>query len=255
MELNLMSEISNSIKEGNIVDLPHEVLEQLDENDISPPYFFQISTQSKLTTYVGVKQFTSDKDTIEIPYWLYNQLCIPENEIINVKLLSNVPKGKYIKICPECEDFFDIPEYEACLELKLSSFPLLYQGQIIVVNILDKEYQIKIQDIDMDWEIFNFEDGTESLEFNVIDVINTDLNVDIKNKFIEKRLIEEKLAKELVKQKMAEDNARKKLEEENAKKKLEEINKGNVLVEGEIKSLSKEEVRLARLKFLSEKKD
>ena len=107
----------------------------------------------------------------------------------------------------------------------------------------------------MDWEIFNFEDGTESLEFNVIDVINTDLNVDIKNKFIEKRLIEEKLAKELVKQKMAEDNARKKLEEENAKKKLEEINKGNVLVEGEIKSLSKEEVRLARLKFLSEKKD
>ena len=41
-----MSEISSSIEEGNMVDLPHDVLEQLNENDLSPPYFFQLSTQS-----------------------------------------------------------------------------------------------------------------------------------------------------------------------------------------------------------------
>ena len=67
---------------------------------------------------------------------------------------------------------------------------LPYLKNMSHINILDKEYQIKIQDIDMDWEIFNFEDGAESLEFNVIDVINTDLNVDIKNKFILYCLIE-----------------------------------------------------------------
>ena len=192
-----MTEIS-TIEEGNMVDLPQDILEKLNKKKIDPPYFFQISTRTGLKSYVGVRQFTSQKDTIEIPIWLSNQLSIFGNEIITLQLIENIPKGKYIKLRPETEDFFDVPEYESCLEAKLSLFPLLYQGMTIVVNIIDKKYSIKIQDIDMDWENFDFEKGTSSLELNVIDVINTDINVDITNIFLEKKLQEEKkLQKEL----------------------------------------------------------
>ena len=38
-----MAEISN-IEEGNMVDLPQDILEKLNKDKIDPPYFFQIST-------------------------------------------------------------------------------------------------------------------------------------------------------------------------------------------------------------------
>ena len=66
MELDLMTEIS-TIEEGNMVDLPQDILEKLNKKKIDPPYFFQISTRTGLKSYVGVRQFTSQKDTIEIP--------------------------------------------------------------------------------------------------------------------------------------------------------------------------------------------
>lgn len=184
MEFNLLSEINNYNIESNMVDLPHNILEKLQNNNINPPYFFKIITQSNLESYVGVRQFTADINTIEIPYWLNNELLINNNEIIKINVLDNVPKGKYIKICPQTKDFFNIPEYRYCLEIKLSKFPILYQGQIILLSILDKNYKIKIEEIEVDWENFNFSKNCNCLSYNVIDIINTDLNVDIKNKFI-----------------------------------------------------------------------
>ena len=57
-------------------------------------------------------------------------LGIDGNQILTIKLIENAPKGKYVKLRPESEDFFNIPDYESCLETKLSDFPLLYQSQI-----------------------------------------------------------------------------------------------------------------------------
>ena len=104
-------------------------------------------------------------------------------------MIENVPKGKYVKLRPDSEDFFEIPEYESCLETKLSDFPLLYQGQKIEINLFDKNYLITVEEIEHDWENFDFEKGTSSLEKNVINVIDTDLAVDISNIFLKKRLI------------------------------------------------------------------
>ena len=54
------------------------------------------------------------------------------------------------------------------LETKLSEFPVLYQGQKIEVKIFDKAYLITVEDIEQDFEDFDFEKGTSSLELNVI---------------------------------------------------------------------------------------
>jgi ubiquitin fusion degradation protein 1 len=243
-----------------MVDLPHDFLEKLNKKKIDPPYFFQITTQSKLKSFVGVRQFTSQKDTIEIPLWLSNQLGIFGNQIINVKLIQNIPKGKFIRIRPESEDFFDIPEYESCLETKLSLFPLLYQGMSIEISIMDKKYEIYVEDVDMDWENFDFSKDTDTLEMNVINVINSDVNVDIKNKFLEKKLKEEARQKELELERQKELAKQRELEiaKQLELAKQKELVKSNTPFVGEGRTLndgntttvperSIEDIRLARL--------
>lgn len=261
MNFNLLSEVNYNIETGNSVNLPHDVLEKLSSESKELPYFFEICTQSSLKSYVGVREFTADKDTIQIPLWLTNQLGLEGNQIITVTLLENVPKGKYVKLRPETENFFDVPEYESCLETKLSKFPLLYQGQTIDVEIFDKNYSIKIEEIEHDWENFDFEKGTSSLELNVINVINTDINVDINNIFLRKkleeqkkleeikRIEEERIAKEREKQIRERElqTARVNLPEDNSSKSFQ--GEGNKLSDVSSNNMSKASVREARLKF------
>ncbi len=252
MSFKLLSEINNTIEKGNVVDLPHTILEELDKEEKELPYFFEIKTESELISYVGVRQFTSEKDSIEIPYWLAEELSISEgNQIIEINLIENVPKGKYIKLRPESEDFFDIPEYETCLEAKLSDFPLLYQGQKIKIEIFEKKYIITVEEIEQDWESFDFEKGTESLEKNVINVIDTDINVDITNIFLKR-----KLEKELEEQEELKRQAIK--ERELQKAKIEEaVEIKKTVFNGEGLKLSEEknpqDIRLARLEFLEKR--
>lgn len=263
MEFKLLSEVNYNIENGNVVNLPHDILEKLNKKSKDLPYYFELCTQSFLKSYVGVLEFTADKDTIQLPLWLNEQLSIGENQIINVKLIENIPKGKYIKLRPESEDFFDIPEYESCLETQLSRFPVLYQSQNISINIFDKNYEIKVEEIDPDWENFDFEKNTECLELNVINVVNADINVDIHNKFLKKKLEEiqkkEKEEEELRKQRLKElqelqQNQIKKAKIESEKKE-ESIFKGegNRLSDTQTK-MNPDELRLARLKYLESKK-
>ena len=260
MDFKLLSEVNYKIEHGNSVDLPHDVLEKLNSESKELPYFFEICTQSSLKSYVGVREFTADKDTIQIPLWLSNQLGLEGNQIINVTLLENVPKGKYIKLRPETEDFFEIPEYEACLETQLSKFPLLYQGQIIAVEIFDKSYDIKVEEIEHDWENFNFENGTSCLELNVINVINTDINVDINNIFLKKRLEEQKRIEE---ERIAEEkriNEERKLQKAIVEAPVDTTpksfqGKGNRLSDTSNNKISMADVRAARLRFYKNKED
>ena len=260
MIFKLLSEVNYNIENGNVVNLPHDVLEKLNKKSKDLPYYFELCTQSFLKSYVGVLEFTADKDTIQLPLWLNEQLSIGENQIINVKLIENVPKGKYIKLRPESEDFFDIPEYESCLETQLSKFPVLYQGQNISINIFDKNYEIKVEEIDPDWENFDFEKNTECLELNVINVVNTDINVDIHNKFLEKKLEEiqrkkreeEELRKQQLKELQERQLQKARVESE---KKEETVFKGegNKLSDVQVK-MNPNELRLARLKYLDSKR-
>ena len=252
MDLKLLSEINYQIEEGNMVDLPHTILEELNSNNKDPPYFFEITTESYLKSYVGVRQFTAEKDLIEIPNWLADQLGIVGNQILQVKLVNNIPKGKYIKLRPETEDFFELPDYESCLETKLSLFPILYQGQRIVLEIFDKKYEIVIEDVEQDWDNFDFTKDTTSLEYNVINVVDTDLDVDITNVFLRNRLEEEKRKQEEFERKLLEEKLR--VEElERMRKEEDRIREQLLHEEQEKNALSSEELRLARLKFFENK--
>lgn len=265
MNFKLLSEVNFEIENGNSVDLPHDVFEKLSSESKDLPYFFELKTQSSLKSYVGVKEFTADKNTIKIPYWLNQQLGIGDgNQIIEVSLIENVPKGKFIKLRPDTEDFFDIPEYDSCLETKLSEFPILYQGQKIEVKIFDKAYLITIEDVEQDFENFDFEKGTSSLELNVINVINTDLEVDIINVFLRKKLEEKRESEGKKIRKLEEERdievkrqlQKAKVENEDSKEENKFFSgKGNKLSDISGNQMSPEDIRLARLKFYSKSND
>lgn len=243
MNFNLLSDKINNIEEGNNVILPQEILKEITESnyEITTPYFFEISTDSLVKTFVGVKDFTAEVQTIQIPEWLYNQMGISSNEIVNVKLIENIPKGKFIKIKPLDETFFEVPDYENCLEIKLSEFPILFEGQIIQLDIFDIKYDILIEQVDPDWDLIDLENSDEG-EFNIIDVINVDLNVDITNSFLHKKLEEEKKKKEIQKETLKENH-------ENNEKDNSGFNSIGYTLSHDSKEITEEEIRKARLKY------
>ena len=243
MELQLLSETldTNTNQCGNWVDLSHDLIEKMSNDNIEPPYFFEIITQSNLKSYVSVREFTADKDTIKIPEWLCDNLSIFGNEIITLKYINNVPKGKYIKLRPESKDFFDIPEYESCLEHKLSYYSLLYIGQQIEIEIFDNIYTIIVDEIEPDWDTVDFE--LNNINKNVINIIDVDISVDIQNKFLFDELKEKQKIEEEKKNKEKEDKKiKEEIEKERKQKEEEEKNKP-------VCHLTNDEVRQARLKF------
>jgi hypothetical protein len=92
---------------------------------------------------------------------------IGEDEIA-INLITDIPKGKYVKLDVLSESFFSLPDNDVILEKALSEYCLLELNQIIYVSLLDEIYKIKIVDIKTDMD--------EST--NIIDIINVDLNVD-----------------------------------------------------------------------------
>ena len=158
----------------NFVNLPNSILEKISKNtNLIMPYYFEIMTSYECSYYVGVKEFTSQDSTIEVPTWLAENLG---EDYINIKLIKDIPKAKYIKIKPLSENFFDIPENDLALEKALSNYCILQSELIIQVVIFDVTYEIKILEIKNEDDIL----------VDFAQIINVDLDVEFVNNFTKK---------------------------------------------------------------------
>ena len=156
---------------SNYINLPARCLERLSNLHMNNTYFFELKSESKELVYVGVKEFISTDDCVEVPCWLSEQL---QTDYANITLIKNIPKGEYIKIEPQEEDFFSLPDNDKLVEYELSKYCLLQLNQIIPLQIFDKVYKFKIIEIK---------------DHDLIDIINIDLNVDFNNKFFQEPVI------------------------------------------------------------------
>ena len=158
---------------SNYVNLPSNILERISKmKNQHMPYHFELKTSYNLCVYVGVKEFTAPDDCIEVPTWLASQLA---EDYLMLTFLKDIPKGEYIKIQPQSESFFKIPESDKILEAALSNYCLLKLNQIIEVQLLDDIHKIKIIECKMKVS------DTENTE--VIEITNVDMKVDIDNIF------------------------------------------------------------------------
>jgi len=177
---------------------------------IEPPYYFQIESSIGTHAYCGVLEFTADEGFVEIPQTILKYMMIEGSDFVTIRYIGNVPKGGFVQIEPQDRDIFKIPDLDKYLEKVLSLHCLLMEGQIIDCEFSGKIFKILIKKIKPNAE-FEFE--FPLFEIPLIDIVNTDIKIDIYNKFLEE---------DLIAQKLAEENERKRREEEQIKKDKEE---------------------------------
>jgi len=221
----------DTLEKTNNIILPNNILEIIIDEKIAN-YFFKITNNTlDIHTFVGVLEFGAPDDTVIVPFWIYEYLVVDNDSIVEVELIKNIIKGRKVVLEPQDELFFKIPEYDVILETLLSQFSVLQYNSLIKLNILDNIYYIKIKDIEHNYDSLfednELKDNNMNINIEVIDIINTDLTVEISNKFLMARLKKEKEEQEEKLRKEKEEKLRKEKEEKLRKEKEEEENNKN----------------------------
>ena len=241
------------LQEGNSIDLPSSVLEKYTNEEKSFPFFFKIKTPYH-SCFVGVCEFSAEESEIRISPTLADIFILEENQFVELELIEKVPPAKFLQLEPLEREFFDIEDYETILEEKLSKFSVMYPTQIISFTYNDKLYRFRINDIQPNWELINLEE-IEDLDIQCFNIINQDIEVDIRNKFLEEELLEKRRQYE-------EECYRKEMELENEKKERELMKENDInilqlghrLSDGPNDILSPEEIRKKRIERLQKRK-
>ena len=160
-------EVSNRLKYSNKVCLPESVLFEIKEMDnITFPLFFKVKNPfTQYGSVCGVEEFTAPPGVCHLPYQIMNDLCVEQGSNVELEIVVP-PKGDFVKLRFHKSEFAKLSNPKAVLEKIMSKdYPVLTCGQTIVLNYTDlkKKYYVDI---------------VETKPTDVIQIINTNLNVD-----------------------------------------------------------------------------
>ncbi|KAI3387441.1 hypothetical protein SNEBB_004347 [Seison nebaliae] len=159
---------NEQMKFGGKVNLPASILDRLTRMSVQYPMLFKLEAiDTKLVTHCGVFEFTAEEGTVVVPDWILNNLGVMLNGI-NVSYIS-LPQGTFVRFEPETPDFFEIHDYFAVLEMKLRAQACLTQDDRIAMEYNGKIYFMKV---------------VECKPQRAISIVETDISVDIHNKFL-----------------------------------------------------------------------
>lgn len=72
-------------------------------------------------------EFVAEEGTCYIPYWMMQNLCTREGDVIRI-INTSLPKGSFVKLQPVSQDFLNIHNPRAVLETTLRNFATLTVG-------------------------------------------------------------------------------------------------------------------------------
>lgn len=176
------------------INLPPSFLQEITENLRDIPLFFKIQSVEcpEVFFFGSVLEFTCEENFLEVPYFVSEQVGICENDILQVKLIKNVLKAKYIKLEPQSETFFQIKDYEKLLENHLSYYSILYKNQFVFLELKENQIEVlKVSEIEPDWDNINYTDFNTDNQ-DCFNILNTDVNTDIYNRFAVERYKKDK---------------------------------------------------------------
>ena len=145
---------------GGKVILPHSALMKL-QNYFGSAMFFKIEANNA-TTFGGVLEFIAEEGRVYLPKWMFTQLKIQQGHIVRLTM-TDLPKGKFVKLKPQSVDFLDISDPKAVLENAFRYYSSLTINDIVEFEYNNKSYKIKI---------------TEAQPHSSVSIIETDLEVD-----------------------------------------------------------------------------
>ena len=225
-------EVLDYDSKGGYIKLPQNVL--CDLKDCEFPIFFKITSNSGLYIISGVKEFTAPKNSCMLPNWMLIQFGINILDKVKIELVKYIPKAKLVTLEPQEKELFEIKDYDVFLESQLSNHCIIQKGNIIPLKIFDNNFNIKITEVNLNWDIVDWENLKPEFTENVGEIINCDLNVNIFNKFLKE---------------INNDNLKNKKQMEDSKNIKNEEDSGI-----KITKLSKEELRKKRLAFFEKNK-
>eukprot|EP01016_Furgasonia_blochmanni_P045656 TRINITY_DN6471_c0_g1_i4.p1 TRINITY_DN6471_c0_g1~~TRINITY_DN6471_c0_g1_i4.p1 ORF type:complete len:712 (+),score=138.03 TRINITY_DN6471_c0_g1_i4:66-2201(+) len=155
------------LEKGNKILLPSSVLGNLSNYQVPTPMIFGLTNIVIGThTNVGVLEFLSEEGTCHLPNWLFTNLHLEEGSFVNLTLITDMPKGRYVKIRPHESAFIELPDPRAILEMQLRNYTCLTQGDTINIQFNDRNYFVDI-----------LEAKPQSM-YNAVCVIEADVEVD-----------------------------------------------------------------------------
>eukprot|EP00759_Apiculatamorpha_spiralis_P014082 PhF_6_TR20816/c0_g1_i1/m.29948/K14016/UFD1; ubiquitin fusion degradation protein 1 len=136
----------DSIDVGGKIILPNSAMITLAHLHISYPMLFNVRSSKGKLSHCGVLEFTAEEGTVVIPYWMMEQLFVSPGEIVTVSNVS-LPKGKFIKIRPQQQDFIKTANPKAILENALTNYTCLTKGDSIPIDYNSRRYMIDIMEV------------------------------------------------------------------------------------------------------------
>jgi hypothetical protein len=159
------SDVTQRLKYTNKILLPESILYNIKESDsIQFPLFFKISNKETMFGQVcGVEEFSAPPGVCHIPYQVMNEISVQEGATVKIELFCP-PSGTHVKFRFHKSKYLKMEDPKGILEKIMSSdYPVITQGQTIVLN---------------DNGTLHYVDVVETLPTEVIQIINTNLNVD-----------------------------------------------------------------------------
>jgi ubiquitin fusion degradation protein 1 len=96
-----------------------------------------------MRTHCGVLEFVAEEGCCHIPYFIMQNLCMQEGDMLQVANVS-LPKGTFVKLQPLTSDFLDVHNPRAVLENTLRNYATLTKGDHIVIPYNKKTFEIEI---------------------------------------------------------------------------------------------------------------
>jgi len=164
------SEMIEKLRCSNKILLPESMLFHLtkDNHDsLEQKLYFKVSNkETKYGEVCGVHEFSAPPGVVYLPYHIMESCSLQEGSTVKIDLVSP-PKGNFMKIrLHNSKEFSKLSNPKAVLEKIISrDYPVVTKGQTIALNYSDLSKVFMI-------------DIVETKPSEIIEIINTDINVD-----------------------------------------------------------------------------
>lgn len=127
--------------------LPSAALAELTSREVQYPMMFRVENPARGThTHCGVSEFTAAVGKCHLPYWIMENLMVPESAMVTVRNVQ-LPKGRFVKFQPHSADFTRISNPRAVLEKVLRAYSALTKGDTLKLQYAEKVYWVDVLEV------------------------------------------------------------------------------------------------------------
>mmetsp|Transcript_2863 Transcript_2863/g.8381 ORF Transcript_2863/g.8381 Transcript_2863/m.8381 type:complete len:306 (+) Transcript_2863:94-1011(+) len=95
----------------------------------------------------GAIDFRSPSNYVFLPRWMMLALALKPRDVVDVRLIEDVPPGSAVRLRPHRSEFLQISNHQAVLETELKHYSALTRGSTIPFDYMGKRYYFDVVDL------------------------------------------------------------------------------------------------------------